>query len=90
LGGNNSIRGIPQDRYFSESYILLNEEVGIPIWWRFGGVLGFDTGNSKTTPDWIINTVVGIRFYMDNFIVRADFGIGAESTGFYFNFGHLF
>lgn len=90
LGGNKSIRGLPQDRYLSSSSILLNEELRIPIWWRFGGVLGVDIGNSKTTPEWILNPVVGLRFYMDNFIVRADFGFSEESTGFYFNFGHLF
>jgi len=90
IGGNNSIRGIPQDRYISESYLLINEELRMPIWWRFGGIFGVDIGNSESTQGWIINTVVGLRFYMDNFIVRADFGIGNETTGFYFNFGHIF
>ncbi len=90
LGGNNSIRGLPQDRYLSHSFILINEELRFPIWWRFGGILGIDIGNSKSTPEWIINPVAGLRFNMDNFIVRADFGFGKESTGFYFNFGHLF
>ena len=90
LGGNNTIRGIPQDRYISESYILVNEEFRIPIWWRFGFILGVDIGNSKSTPNWIVNSILGLRFYMDNFIVRADYGIGKNTTGFYFNFGHLF
>ena len=90
LGGNNSVRGLPQDRYLSESSIIINEELRFPIWWKFGGVLGADIGNSKSTPNWIINAVLGIRLYMDNFIVRADFGFGKESTGIYFNFGQLF
>ncbi len=50
LGGNNSIRGLPQDRYLSESSIIINEELRFPIWWKFGGVLGADLGNSKSTP----------------------------------------
>ena len=90
MGGNNSIRGLPQDRYLSTSSILLNEELRFPIWWRFGGILGVDIGNSETTPEWIFNPVLGLRFNMDNFIVRVDFGFSKESTGFYFNFGHLF
>ena len=90
LGGNNSIRGLAQDRYLSHSLILLNEEIRFPILWRVGGVVGVDIGNSQSTPDWVLNTIVGLRFNMDNFIVRADMGFGKESTGFYFNFGHLF
>lgn len=90
LGGNRTVRGIPQDRYLSQSFVLFNEELRFPIWWRFGGIVGADIGNSTSTPGWIINSILGIRFYMDNFIVRADFGFGNESAGFYFNFGHLF
>lgn len=90
LGGNNTIRGLPQSRYFSDSYILINQEVRFPLFWKFGGIVGLDIGNSESTPEWIINTIVGLRFYMDNFIVRADLGFGKETSGFYFNFGHLF
>jgi len=90
LGGNKSIRGLPQDRYLSHSLILINEEFRFPIWWRFSGVAGIDIGNSHSTPNWIINPIAGLRFNMDNFIVRADLGFGKETTGFYFNFGHLF
>ena len=90
LGGNNSIRGLPQDRYLSSSYTLLNTELRFPIFWRLSGIAGIDIGNSTSTPNWIINQVVGLRLNMNNFIVRADFGIGKETTGFYFNFGQLF
>jgi outer membrane protein assembly factor BamA len=90
LGGNSSVRGLPQDRYLSQSFALINEEIRFPIWERISGIIGVDIGNSKSTPKWIFNPVVGLRFNMDNFIVRADLGFGKESTGFYFNFGHLF
>jgi len=90
LGGNNTIRGLPQDRYLSESTLLINNELRFHIWWRFGGIAGIDTGNSETTPGWIINPVAGLRFYMDNFVVRFDIGFGKEETGLYFNFGHIF
>lgn len=90
LGGNNTVRGLPQDRYLSTSTTLINSEFRFPIWRRFGGIAGVDIGNSNTTPDWIINPVIGLRFYMDNFVVRFDVGFGSETTGIYFNFGNIF
>ena len=90
LGGNNTVRGLPQDRYLSTSTTLINSEFRFPIWKRLGGTTGLDIGNSKSTPDWIINPVIGLRFYMDNFVVRFDVGFGSKTTGIYFNFGHIF
>lgn len=90
LGGNNTLRGLPQDRYLSMSLALINSEFRFPILWRFGGIAGVDLGNSESTPDWIINPLIGLRFYMDNFVVRFDVGFGSETTGIYFNFGHVF
>ena len=96
MGGNSSIRGIPQDRYISDEVILINNEFRFPIFWRFGAIAGIDIGKAKITPEqtgsegWIINYVIGLRFHMDNFIVRGDFGIGEKTTGLYFNFGHIF
>lgn len=96
LGGNSSIRGIPQDRYISDEIILINNELRFPVFWRFSAITGIDIGKAKPTLEqtgsdgWIINYVIGLRFHMDNFIVRCDFGIGKETTGLYFNFGHIF
>ena len=90
MGGNNSIRGLPQDRYLTTSLILLNEELRFQIFWRLGGILGADIGYGESAGEWILNPVVGLRLYMDNFIVRADLGFGKKSTGLYFNFGHIF
>lgn len=100
IGGNNTLRGLPQDRYLSASTLILNNELRFPIWWRFGGIVGLDVGATGSTTDyefwaqqlsgWIVNPVLGLRFYMDNFIVRFDVGFGSETTGFYFNFGHIF
>lgn len=96
IGGNLSLRGYSQDRFLDKSYTLINGELRFPIWWRFGGIAGIDAGRVFTSLDrfsfagWKISPAVGLRFYMDNFIVRADFGFSNETTGFYFNFGHLF
>ncbi len=89
LGGVNTIRGLPQDRYLCNSLILINSELRFPIWWRFGGIAGADIGNSDTTPHWITDPAAGLRFYMNNFVVRFDIGFGDEKR-FYFNFGHIF
>lgn len=100
IGGNRTVRGLPQDRYLSSSTLVLNNEVRFPIWWRFGGVLGLDIGatGNQTSYDfyedklsgWLFSPATGLRFYMDNFIVRLDVGITKDYTGIYFNFGHMF
>lgn len=94
IGGSNNLRGYPLDRYRFKSMILVNGEFRFPIWWKFGGVTGFDfvTGSYDEFSDNkdLINAILGLRFFMDNFIVRADFGISKKTRGFYLNFGNLF
>ena len=81
VGGSNTLRGVPVDKFRFYSEFLLNNELRFPIWWRFGGIAGLDIGYGSNkdlypedTIDWIVNPVVGLRFFMDNFIVRADVG----------------
>lgn len=96
LGGNRTLRGSPQDRYLDKSHLLMNAELRFPIFRRLGGVVGMDAG--KVWPSlgdldfrgWAANPVIGLRFNMSTFVVRMDIGLGRETTGFYFNFGHLF
>ena len=100
IGGNRTVRGLPQDRYLSSSTLVVNNEIRFPIWWRFGGVAGLDIGatGSKSSYDfyddklsgWVISPAAGLRFYMDNFVVRFDVGFSKDYTGIYFNFGHMF
>ena len=96
VGGNRTLRGYPQDRFLDKAAGVLNAEVRFPIYRRLGGVLGLDAGKVFRSPasfslsDWAVNSVMGLRFFMDTFIVRADIGFGKETTGFYLNFGHLF
>ncbi|MGA2586312.1 MAG: endonuclease/exonuclease/phosphatase family protein [Candidatus Aminicenantales bacterium] len=96
LGGNNTLRGSPQDRYLDKSHLLMNAEVRFPITGRLGGVVGLDMG--KVWPSlgsidfrkWAANPTLGLRYYMKTFVVRMDVGLGADATGLYFNFGHIF
>jgi len=96
IGGTNTMRGYPQDRFLDKAGALVNTELRFPIYWKFGGTVGMDAGKvwqSLTQTDirrWATSPIVGLRLYMDNFVVRADLGFGKEGTGFYFNFGQLF
>jgi hypothetical protein len=40
--------------------------------------------------EWAANPTIGLRYYMKTFVVRMDVGLGADATGLYFNFGHIF
>jgi endonuclease/exonuclease/phosphatase family metal-dependent hydrolase len=96
VGGTNTLRGSPQDRYLDRVGSVMNAEIRFPVLWRLGGVLGLDAGKvwrraaELDLRSWSSNPVVGLRLYMDTFVVRADLGFGAETTGFYLNFGQLF
>jgi len=97
VGGSNTLRGVPMDKFRFFSEFLFNNELRFPIWWRFGGIAGLDIGYGSNedlypedTIDWIVNPVVGLRFFMDNFIVRADVGYYDGDIGFYLNFGHIY
>ena len=96
LGGNATLRGSPQDRFLDKTAALANAEIRFPIFGRFGGVAGFDLGKVWHSPAdidfraWAVNPVFGLRFLMNTFVVRLDIGLGRETTGLYFNFGHIF
>jgi len=96
VGGNNTLRGSPQDRYLDKTAAIWNAELRFPIYWRFGGVFGLDGGNVWSSlskigfNNWAMNPTAGLRFYFDTFIVRIDAGFGKETTGLYFNFGQIF
>ena len=96
IGGNRTVRGSVQDRYLDRIGAVANIEWRVPVVWRFGGILGADAGKvwhdagQMDFHGWVFNPVVGLRLYMDTFVVRADVGFGRESTGFFLNFGQLF
>jgi hemolysin activation/secretion protein len=96
IGGNKTVRGLVQDRYLDRVSAVANLEMRFPVFWRFGGILGYDAGKvwhsfrELDLARWATNPVAGLRFYMDTFVVRLDVGFGNETTGFYLNFGHIF
>lgn len=96
IGGNNNLRGSPQDRYLDKTSAIINTELRFPIFWRIGGMIGYDLGKVWNEPKsfdinrWSHNPALGLRLYMKTFVVRFDVGFGKETQGYYFNFGHLF
>jgi outer membrane protein assembly factor BamA len=96
IGGGSTLRGSPQDRYLGKTSAIFNGELRFPLIWHFGGVVGFDAGKvwdsmaDFNLKSWATNPTIGLRFYMSNFLVRLDIGLGKNSTGLYFNFGHVF
>jgi outer membrane protein assembly factor BamA len=96
IGGNRTVRGIPQDRFLDRTSAVTNAELRLPLWWRFGCMVGIDAGKVWARPDdmdltdWAVSPVAGLRFYYDTFVVRLDAGVSRESFGIYFNFGHVF
>lgn len=96
IGGTKTLRGYVQDRYLDRVSGVVNLELRFPIIWRFGGIVGIDAGKVWSDPGSMdlaaipFSPVIGLRFYMDTFVVRGDVGFGRETTGVYLNFGHLF
>jgi len=40
--------------------------------------------------NWKTNWGGGIRYYLENFLVRLDIGVSNEGTRLFINFGHVF
>jgi len=84
------------DRFLDKTAALFNAELRLPIYNRLGGLIGWDAGkvwqslNKVDYTDWATNTTLGLRYYMDTFVVRLDIGFSKETMGFYLNFGHIF
>ena len=96
VGGGSTLRGSPQDRFLDKTAVVGNAEVRYPIYKRLGGTAAIDAGRvwgslrQVSLRSWMTNPTVGLRFYMDAFVVRLDVGFGEETTGVCFNFGHAF
>lgn len=99
LGGGytmDAMRGYKLNRFIDKGKFLINAEYRFPIFWKFGGNLFIDTGtvfpgiSSMKLKNFLIDTGLGLQFYMPDFVVRFDLGFSNEGIGIYFNFGHIF
>jgi len=96
IGGTSTLRGFPQDRFLDKTAGIMNIEFRFPLYRRLGGLIAGDIGEvwhsmeDVSLRGWKSNLTLGLRFYMDTYIVRIDMGLSEESTGIYLNFGHIF
>ena len=91
-----AMRGYKENRFVDKGKFLLNAEYRFPLWKKLGGNIFLDGG--LVWPSWseiqLDNIAVdvgwGLRYYLQNFVVRFDMGLSNEGVGIYFNFGHVF
>ncbi len=96
IGGGWTARGYKVDRFKDNALSLISLEYRFPIFKQLGGVVFEDMGrvyNSfkyLSVKDWHMDSGLGLRYYLDNFVVRMDVGLSNEGVRIYFNFGHVF
>jgi len=96
LGGGNTMRGFKADRFVDTTMSLVSLESRFMVHYPLSIVLFVDSGrvysgiDEITLKDWKIDTGFGLRYHLDDFIVRLDTGFSTEGTRIFFNFGHVF
>ena len=99
LGGGKRLRGYFEGKYRDKGLLLLQSEWRFPVLGRFGGVVFGGLGavsdkiNHFSTDNTHFNGGFGVRFMLDkaqHINIRADYGIGYKTTGFYLITGEAF
>ena len=99
IGGTKKMRGYFEGTYRDANLLMLQSEYRFPVFKRFGGVVFGGLGEvSDRADNWRFDFVrynlgTGIRFTMDKaqkINIRADYGIGYKSSGFYLTIGEAF
>ncbi|CAI0970496.1 Outer membrane protein/protective antigen OMA87 [Serratia rubidaea] len=97
LGNDNRMRGYYQGRYRDRNAFSGQLEYRRKLNWRHGYVLWAGTGTmSRDAGDlgrgnWLPTVGAGYRFeFKPRMNVRLDFGVGRQSSGFYFQVGEAF
>src|SRR5690606_23601071 len=97
LGNDNRMRGYYQGRYRDRNAFSGQLEYRRKLNWRHGYVLWAGTGTMSRDADdlgrgnWLPTVGAGYRFeFKPRMNVRLDFGVGRQSSGFYFQVGEAF
>jgi outer membrane protein assembly factor BamA len=99
IGGDSemkALRGYALNRFQDRGKLLMNAEYRFPVWNKVGGNVFIDWG--LVWPSWKnihFNLAAkdigwGLRYYLQNFVVRFDMGFSTEGMRISFNFGHVF
>ena len=96
IGGSWTARGFKADRFIDLAFTLVSFEYRFPLYKKLGGVLFIDTGRVYPSiqkinmHNWKSSSGGGLRYYLENFVVRFDTGVSDEGMRIFFNFGHVF
>ncbi len=99
IGGPKKMRGYLEGTYRDKNLLMFQSEYRFPIIWRFGGVAFAGLGEvSSELHKWTFRDIrysygAGIRLTLDKaqkINIRADYGFGYRSQGFYLTFGEAF
>jgi outer membrane protein assembly factor BamA len=106
IGGEETMRGYPENRFIDENALLMNTELrtwlfDFPTYdVKFGGTLFFDIGRTFSNDTPMQDVIDDLKytyglggtssFFNENFIFRADLGFSEDGYGLYFTAGYLF
>jgi outer membrane protein assembly factor BamA len=99
IGGTKRLRGYFEGKYRDKHLLVLQGEVRQPLFWRLGvaafggfGLVGSDF-NALALNNTRYHYGAGLRLMIDKaqkINIRADYGRGHRSSGFYLTFGEAF
>lgn len=106
LGGEETMRGYPENRFLDDNVIFLNTELRSWLWEfpdhniKIGGTLFADIGRTFSNGAALNNVFNDLKytfgfggnssFFSENFILRGDVGFSEEGYGIYFTAGYMF
>lgn len=97
LGGTRRLRGYFEGKFRDKHLLLAQAELRQEGFGRFGGVafagMGTVFGSAGESLEWRPNGGFGLRYQLDKkqkLNIRADYGFGVKSQGFYLTFGEAF
>ena len=96
IGGTWTLRGYKADRLIDKAMILASMEYRFYFIKKIGGVLFTDAGRTYSHIKYLniknlnVSKGLGLRYYLENFIVRFDMGFSPEGTRIFLHFGHVF
>jgi Omp85 superfamily domain len=99
IGGTKRMRGYFEGKYRDNNLLIVQGEYRFPIYKRFGGVAFGGLGQVSDKLENVVSSPIrynfgaGLRFTLDkaqHINIRADYGIGYKSSGFYLTVGEAF
>jgi outer membrane protein assembly factor BamA len=99
IGGTKRMRGYFEGKYRDNNLLIVQSEYRFPVYGRFGGVLFGGLGQVSNKIENVASSPIrynfggGVRFTLDkiqHINIRADYGIGYKSSGFYLTIGEAF